>query len=442
MGARRRRRPALHPAGATGDGEVTRREANESAPLSARRALRGARERPRHRPEDRAGRGAPDRVRKRDGPREGRRRAGHRHDRSRLGAGDEARRARSSPTAADAPATRRSSRANSAFRRSSVAATRPRCSRKRRQVTVSCADGDTGHVYEGLLAIDIVDVALDKMPPAPTKIMMNVGNPELAFEFQRAAQRRRRPGAARIHHQPQRGRASQGVDRTTTRSPPSSSETSRSASAAMQARPSSTSPRSARAWRRSRPRSGRRKSSCVFRTSSPTNTPTCSAARASSRTRKIRCWVFAVRRAISRPSSTTVSSSNARRSSACATTWASPTSRSWCRSCARWAKRSEVVDLLANNGLARGDNGLRLIMMCEIPSNAVLADRFLEHFDGFSIGSNDMTQLTLAVDRDAGGAICGDLRRARRRGEGDAVDGDHRVPQGRQVRRHLRAGTV
>ena len=54
---------------------------------------------------------------------------------------------------------------------------------------------------------------------------------------------------------------------------------------------------------------------------------------------------------------------------------------------------------------ARGENGLRVIMMCEIPSNAILADRFLEHFDGFSIGSNDMTQLTLGVDRDAGGAI-------------------------------------
>ena len=65
----------------------------------------------------------------------------------------------------------------------------------------------------------------------------------------------------------------------------------------------------------------------------------------------------------------------------------------------------EVIELLAKNGLARGRNGLRVIMMCEIPSNAILADRFLEHFDGFSIGSNDMTQLTLAVDRDAGGAI-------------------------------------
>src|SRR5438034_11148155 len=65
----------------------------------------------------------------------------------------------------------------------------------------------------------------------------------------------------------------------------------------------------------------------------------------------------------------------------------------------------EVVSRLAKNGLERGANGLRVIMMCEIPSNALLADRFLEHFDGFSIGSNDRTQLTLAVDRDAGGAI-------------------------------------
>jgi pyruvate,water dikinase len=61
-----------------------------------------------------------------------------------------------------------------------------------------------------------------------------------------------------------------------------------------------------------------------------------------------------------------------------------------------------VIDLLATNGLKRGENGLRLIMMCEIPSNALLAEQFLEHFDGFSIGSNDLTQLTLGLDRDSG----------------------------------------
>jgi pyruvate,water dikinase len=62
----------------------------------------------------------------------------------------------------------------------------------------------------------------------------------------------------------------------------------------------------------------------------------------------------------------------------------------------------QVIELLAKNGLKRGENGLRVIMMCEIPSNAILADQFLEHFDGFSIGSNDMTQMTLALDRDSG----------------------------------------
>ncbi|MDR5874467.1 phosphoenolpyruvate synthase [Halomonas sp. CUBES01] len=62
----------------------------------------------------------------------------------------------------------------------------------------------------------------------------------------------------------------------------------------------------------------------------------------------------------------------------------------------------EVVELLATNGLKRGDKGLKVIMMCELPANALLADEFLEHFDGFSIGSNDLTQLTLGLDRDSG----------------------------------------
>lgn len=69
----------------------------------------------------------------------------------------------------------------------------------------------------------------------------------------------------------------------------------------------------------------------------------------------------------------------------------------------RTIKQAErVIDMMAKFGLKRGDNGLRLIMMCEIPSNAILADEFLEYFDGFSIGSNDMTQLTLGLDRDSG----------------------------------------
>lgn len=62
----------------------------------------------------------------------------------------------------------------------------------------------------------------------------------------------------------------------------------------------------------------------------------------------------------------------------------------------------QCIDLLAENGLRRGEDGLKIIMMCELPSNALLADRFLEYFDGFSIGSNDLTQLTLGLDRDSG----------------------------------------
>jgi pyruvate,water dikinase len=69
----------------------------------------------------------------------------------------------------------------------------------------------------------------------------------------------------------------------------------------------------------------------------------------------------------------------------------------------RTLKQAEkVIGLLADNGLKRGENGLRVIMMCEVPSNAVLAEQFLEYFDGFSIGSNDLTQLTLGLDRDSG----------------------------------------
>ena len=73
------------------------------------------------------------------------------------------------------------------------------------------------------------------------------------------------------------------------------------------------------------------------------------------------------------------------------------------------SEAERVIDLLAAQGLKRGagsapdgSGGLRVIMMCEVPSNAILAEQFLEHFDGFSIGSNDLTQLTLGIDRDSG----------------------------------------
>ena len=66
------------------------------------------------------------------------------------------------------------------------------------------------------------------------------------------------------------------------------------------------------------------------------------------------------------------------------------------------SEAKSVVQIMSNFGLKRGENGLRIIMMCEVPSNAILADEFMEYFDGFSIGSNDLTQLSLGTDRDSG----------------------------------------
>jgi pyruvate,water dikinase len=66
------------------------------------------------------------------------------------------------------------------------------------------------------------------------------------------------------------------------------------------------------------------------------------------------------------------------------------------------SEAAQVIEVLKQQGLERGKEGLRIIMMCELPSNALLANEFLEFFDGFSIGSNDLTQLTLGLDRDSG----------------------------------------
>ena len=98
-----------------------------------------------------------------------------------------------------------------------------------------------------------------------------------------------------------------------------------------------------------------------------------------------------------------------------------------------------VIELLGENGLRRGENGLRVIMMCELPSNAVLADEFLEYFDGFSIGSNDMTQLTLGLDRDSGlvAATFDERDPAVLKMLSMAIEACRRA---RKVRRHLRAG--
>ncbi len=271
-------------------------------------------------------------------------------------------------------------------------------------VTVSCAEGDTGNVYEGLLDVEVIDTALDKMPPAPTKIMMNVGNPELAFEF------RRLPndgvGLARLEF--------------------------------IIARNAGIHPKALIEFDRQTPELKKEIGQRIAGYASPTafyvgkiveGVATIAAA----------FWPKKVIVRLSDFKSNEYSNllggdryepheENPMLGFRGASRYiADEFHDCFALECeamkfvrddmgltnvevmipfVRTISEAEgVIAKLAEEGLVRGANGLRVIMMCEIPSNAVLADRFLEHFDGFSIGSNDMTQLTLGVDRDSGGPI-------------------------------------
>ena len=179
-------------------------------------------------------------------------------------------------------------------------------------VTVSCAEGDTGHVYAGLLPIEIQEIELDRMPPSPTKIMMNVGNPELAFEFQRLPNEG--VGLARLEFIINRNVGIHPKALLDIASQPGELKREIEQRIAGYASPTEFYvQRSSRAWPPSRQPSTPRRSSCACRTSSPTNTPTCWAGIVTSRTKRTRCWASAARRATSRPSSTTASRSSARR---------------------------------------------------------------------------------------------------------------------------------
>ena len=272
------------------------------------------------------------------------------------------------------------------------------------QVTVSCAEGDTGHVYDGLLKIDVVEVALDRMPPAPTKIMMNVGNPELAFEFSRLPNEG--VGLARLEFIINKNVGvhpkaliefdaqtpelkAQIAERTAGYASPTEFYVAKIvegvATIAAAFAPKKVIVRLSdfKSNEYSNLLGGARyepheeNPMIGFRGASRYIAPEfydcfeleCRAIK------RVRDDMGLINVEVMIPFVRTV------------------------------GEGEQVIALLAKNGLERGGNGLRVIMMCEIPSNAVLADRFLEHFDGFSIGSNDMTQLTLAVDRDAGGAI-------------------------------------
>ena len=268
-------------------------------------------------------------------------------------------------------------------------------------VTVSCAEGDTGFVYDGLLEAEITDVVRGEMPYCPIKIMMNVGNPQLAFDF--AQMPNSGVGLARLEFiinnnigvhpkaildypniEPDlkkavesvaRGHASprafyvdklvEGISTIAAAFWPKSvivrlsdfkSNEYRKLIGGTRYEPDEENPMLGF-------RGASRYISGEFSDAFAMECEALKRARTDMGLSNIEIMVPFVR---------TVT------------------------------QASKVVQMLADRGLKRGVDGLRLIMMCEVPSNAILAEQFLEHFDGMSIGSNDLTQLTLGLDRDSG----------------------------------------
>ena len=268
-------------------------------------------------------------------------------------------------------------------------------------VTVSCAEGDTGRIYDGLLETEVTEVQRGTMPEIATKIMMNVGNPQLAFDF--AQLPNAGVGLARLEfiinnnigvhpkaildypaidadlkkavESVARGHASPRafyVDKV--------AEGVASIAAAFWPKPvivrlsdfKSNEYRKLIGGSRYEPeeenpmlgfRGATRYISEDFGEAFAMECEALKRVRGEMGLTNVQVMVPFV----------------------------------------RTLKQAErVTQLLASRGLVRGENDLKLIMMCEVPTNAILADRFLQFFDGFSIGSNDLTQLTLGLDRDSG----------------------------------------
>ena len=268
-------------------------------------------------------------------------------------------------------------------------------------VTVSCAEGDTGNVYEGRLPVEVTSQRLTEMPRIPVKISMNVGNPQLAFDLQglpNAGVGLARlefvinnmigvhPRAVLEHPElpPELRRAVESAARGY-RSPrifyvEKLAEGVATIAAAFWPKPVIV--------RLSDFKSNEyRKLIGGARYEPEEENPMLGFRGASRYLAESFRECFALECEALRRVRETIGLTNVE--------LMVPFVRT-----VDEARR--VIELLAAHGLARGVNGLRIIMMCELPSNALLADQFLEHFDGFSIGSNDLTQLTLGLDRDSG----------------------------------------
>lgn len=272
------------------------------------------------------------------------------------------------------------------------------------EVTVSCAEGDTGLIYEGLLDVEVVDLELGNMPDSPVKIMMNVGNPELAFGF--ASLPSEGIGLARMEFiinrqigiHPKALLEFDDLDedlQDTIRgrivgyaSPVDFFVDKITEGVATLA--ASVAPKKV-IVRMSDFKSNEYANLIGGRLYEPHEENPMIGFRGAARyvSEDFRACFDLECRALKRVRDE-MGLTNVE--------IMIPFVRTL-------AEAEAVVRALKDNGLERGKNGLRLIMMCELPTNAVLAEQFLQYFDGFSIGSNDMTQLTLGVDRDSGGPI-------------------------------------
>ncbi|WP_288344197.1 phosphoenolpyruvate synthase [uncultured Pseudoalteromonas sp.] len=268
-------------------------------------------------------------------------------------------------------------------------------------VTVSCAEGDTGYIYEGILDYEVLTSRVDEMPELPMKIMMNVGNPDRAFDFARLPHAG--VGLARVEFVINR---MIGVHPKALLNFDAQSDELKAEISEMMAGYESPVE-----FYISKLVEGIATLGCAFAPErvivrmsdfksneyanlvggqqyEPEEENPMIGFRGAARyiSEDFRdCFALeceAIKRVRNEMGMTNIEIMI-------------PFVRTL-------EEGKRVIELLEEHGLKRGENGLKVIMMCELPSNALLADEFLEYFDGFSIGSNDLTQLTLGLDRDSG----------------------------------------
>ncbi|MBK6599230.1 MAG: phosphoenolpyruvate synthase [Proteobacteria bacterium] len=268
-------------------------------------------------------------------------------------------------------------------------------------VTVSCAEGDTGYVYQGALEFEQKNIELDSLPPIPVKIMMNVGNPDRAFDF--AGIPHNGVGLARLEFI---------INRMIGVHPRALLEFDKlDADTKEQIRVQMAGYSDPVGFYVEKLSEGISQIAAAF-------APEPVIVRLSDF--KSNEYANLIGGRLYEPSE-----ENPMLGFRGASRYIDETFRPCfeleCRAL-KWVREEmgltnvqvmvpfvrtleearKVTELLAENGLKRGENGLKIIMMCELPTNAVLAEKYLEYFDGMSIGSNDMTQLTLGLDRDSG----------------------------------------